>query len=138
MMTGQIILARWTGLTSVNGSVAAPGNGSTITIFDSGTTVAGQQYSSMDAIGVNWKRVIMTSVSSHDSGASGVVFQASFDDGTNWDTIVSYTDTAAGAPNIHYVALSVPRWRVRYTNSANVLTSWRGNLVGDEFDRSTQ
>jgi hypothetical protein len=87
---------------------------------------------------VNWKRVIMTSVSSHDSGTNGVSVEASFNDGANWDVLVTYTDTAAGAPNIHYIAVAVPRWRIRYTNSANVLTTWRGCLAGDEFERATQ
>ena len=135
----QELLASWVGLTAVDGSVAAPGNAATITIFDSGSRegtqqLAGQRFNK----GVRWKRIITSSVASADSGASGVSFQASFDNGTNWDVIVTYTDTAAGAPNIHYVSVAFPRWRMRYTNSAAVLTSWRGSIVGDEYERASQ
>lgn len=126
-------LARWiTGGTVAQGYVVAPGSAATITIWDSGSN------DPSGSKGARWKRLIMTNTASADSGASGVVFQVSSDNGTNWDTIVSYTDTAAGAPNIHYVSVSAPRLRVRYTNSAAVLTAWRGHLIGDEYERASQ
>jgi hypothetical protein len=136
----QEILARWIlAGTAAQGYIPAPGSAATITIWDSGSNEGAQQLQGASNVkGVRFKRLIMESTTSHDSGASGVVFQSSSDNGTNWDTIVSYTDTAAGAPNIHYVSVSFPRVRVRYTNSANVLTAWRGSLVGDEYERASQ
>jgi hypothetical protein len=133
-------LARWiTGGTAANGYVAAPASAATITIYDSGSNEAQQQLQvTTGSKGTRFKRVIMSSTSSHDSGASGVSFQASFDNGANWDVVVTYTDTAAGAPNIHYVSVAFPRWRIRYTNSANTLTAWRGCVVGDEYERASQ
>lgn len=135
----QEILARWTLTgTAAQGYIAAPGSGATITIFDSGSREnTATQQQAIYSKGVRWKRVCMSSYASHDSGANGVTFEASFDNGTNWRTMYSYTDTTAGAPNIHWVATPWPRWRVRYVNSANVLTAWEGSLMGDEYERGT-
>ena len=122
------LLAKWnTGMTDADGFVTAPGSAATITIWDSGSTVNA---------GTRYKLLVMTNTPSHDSGASGVSFQVSSDNGLNWDTYITYTDTAAGSPNVHWVALAAPRMRVRYTNSANVLTTWRGNLMADEYERA--
>jgi hypothetical protein len=126
-------LARWkTGATSSTGYVTAPGSGATITIWDSGAN------DPSGTKGHRWKRLVMSSTASADSGANGVSFEISSDNGTNWDVLIQYTDTAAGAPNIHYVSVSAPRIRVRYTNSAAVLTTWRGSLIGDEYERASQ
>ena len=127
-LSQQEYLARWiTGGTAAQGYVAAPGSGATITIWDSGSGVTG----------VKFKRLIWNGISSHDSGASGLSFEHSFDDGTNWDVLVAYTNTASTVYQ-RFVAVSAPRVRVRYTNSANVLTTWRGCLIGDTYDRATQ
>jgi hypothetical protein len=135
----QEILARWTTAgTAAQGFIPAPGSGATITIWDSGANENQSRTAGNNVKGYRWKRLIMSSTASADSAASGVVFQYSVDNGANWDTIVSYTDTAAGAPNIHYVSVSFPRIRVQYTNSASVLTTWRGTLVGDEYERASQ
>ena len=129
----QQVLAKWkTGGTAADGYIAAPASGATITIWDSGADLATGNR------GARFKRLIMTSTASHDSGALGVSFETSSDDGANWDVIATYTDAAAGAPNIHYVSVSAPRVRVQYTNSANVLTTWRGHLAADEYERATQ
>ena len=129
----QELLKRWTLTgTAAQGYVAAPGSGATITIWDSGNN------DPSGSRAVRWKRLIYTNTASADSGANGVSFEASYDNGTNWDVIVQYSDTTAGAPNIRYVSVSAPRLRVRYTNSAAVLTSWRGSLVGDEYERASQ
>lgn len=129
----QELLKRWTLTgTAAQGFVVAPGSGATITIWDSGAN---------DPSGtraVRWKRLVYTNTASADSGASGVSFEISSDNGTNWDVLVTYSDTAAGAPNVRYVSIAHARVRLRYTNSAAVLTSWRGSLVGDEYERSTQ
>lgn len=138
----QELLAKWiTGGTAANGYIVAPTSGQTITIWDSGSNELPSRVGSSanNSRGTRWKRLIMSSTASHDSGTNGVSFEMSFDNGTNWDVIVTYTDTAAGAPNIHYVSVpGAPRLRVRYTNSANTLTTWRGSLVGDEYERATQ
>lgn len=136
----QQILARWkTGGTAANGYIVAPGSGATITLWDSGADEAAQQLQVTSGTkGIRLKRLIYTSTSSADSGASGVSFEQSSNNGSTWNVIVTYTDTAAGAPNIHYVSISFPRVRVRYTNSASVLTTWDGQIVGDEYERASQ
>lgn len=127
------LLKRWiTGGTAAQGYVVAPGSGATITIWDSGSN------DPSGTRGVRYKRLVYTNTASHDSGASGVSFEVSSDNGTNWDVLVTYSDTAVGAPNVRYVSIAHPRVRLRYTNSANVLTTWRGSLVADEYERSTQ
>lgn len=136
----QETLARWTFTgTAAQGYIPAPGSGATITIFDSGSRENTQPGATANyTAGRRWKRVIMSSTSSHDSAANGVSFEVSYDNGANWDVLVQYSDTAVGAPNVHYVSMAAPRWRVRYTNSANVLTAWRGDLIGDEYERASQ
>jgi len=129
----QETLAAWkTGGTAADGYVVAPGSGATITLWDSGNN------DKAGAKAVRWKRLIYASTSSADSGASGVSFEFSNTNGSTWDVLVTYTDTALGAPNIHYVSISFRRVRVRYTNSAAVLTVWNGSLVGDEYERASQ
>lgn len=136
----QEVLAKWiTGGTAAQGYVVAPGSGATITIWDSGANEHVQTWTGpQNSKGVRWKRLVMTSTASADSGANGVSFEVSSDNGANWDVLVQYTDTAAGAPNVHYVSVSGLRVRVRYTNSAATLTTWRGSLVGDEYERASQ
>lgn len=103
---------------------AAPGSGATITLFDSASLVAG--------FGPQTRKAIVNIRTSHISGAGGLEFQASWDSGVTWNDIVNYTVPAltAGVPFSAYeVPLNgYPRWRIQYTNSANVLTTWQGNL----------
>jgi hypothetical protein len=121
--------ATWiTGGTAAQGVVVAPGSGATITLWDSGaSTKQGERY----------KRAIVSVYSSHASGTLGLSFQESWDDGTNWDELTSYTISATTYTK-NVVAMSAPRIRVRYTNSANVLTSFRGGCIVDEYDNSSQ
>jgi hypothetical protein len=121
--------ATWnTGLTSATGFITAPGSAATITLWDSGAaTKQGERY----------KRAIVSVYSSHASGTLGLSFQESWDDGTNWDELTSYTISATTYTK-NVVAMSAPRIRVRYTNSSNVLTTWRGGVIVDEYDNSSQ
>lgn len=133
----QEMLARWkTGSTSATGFVTAPASGATITIWDSGANEANANVTA-SAKGHRWKRLIWNGIASHDSGANGLSFEQSFDDGTNWDVLVQYTNLASTVYQ-RFVAVSGPRVRVRYTNSASTLTIWRGCLIGDEYERGTQ
>lgn len=112
------------------GSQAPPGNGSTITLFDS--TAAGNN-ANLDCTKFN--RIQVNITSSHDSGASGVVISSSFDQGTNFDTQNTYTYlTANGATTYDYLVRG-GNVKVAYTNSANVLTGFRCEVVGI-YDRN--
>lgn len=70
--------------------------------------------------------VCLALFSSHDSGASGVVLQASFDDGVTWRTVKTFSLTASAGVNVFQGPTCAPKMRWRYTNSANVLTAWEG------------
>lgn len=103
---------------------SAPGSGATITIFDSASLTPG--------MGAQVRKVIASIRTSHISGAGGLEFQVTWDNGVTWNDIINYTVPAltAGVP---FSAYEVPlnghqRWRILYTNSANVLTTWQGNL----------
>ncbi len=123
--------ARWkTGGVAADGYVVAPGSGAAITLWDSAPTVK-------QADGERYKRVIVSVFSSHASAASGLSFQETWDDGTNWDELVAYTVSAATYTK-EVVAMSAPRVRVRYTNSASVLTAFRGGVIVDEYDNASQ
>ena len=129
------LLAKWlTGGTTAQGYVAAPGSGATITLWDSGSNEGGNGRNSK---GVRWRRLIINTFTSHASAASGMTIEESSDDGANWDIVplgsvtiaaTTYTKTSA--------AISAPRVRVRYINTANVLTAWRGSVIGDEYDNN--
>lgn len=111
-LTPQIILALPT----------APTSGQQITLLDSANMSNGA-----------WTRKVIANLrSSHISAASGLEFQATWDNGATWNDIVAYTVPAltVGVPfSIYEVALNYPRWRIMYTNSANTLTTWQGNLA---------
>lgn len=128
-------LAKWiTGGTAASGYVAAPGSGATIVLWDSGSneTVTGSHFSR----GMRWRRIIVNVIASAASAANGLSIEESNDDGANWDVLVQFSISAA-AYTKNNVAVSAPRVRVRYTNSANVLTTWRGSVIGDEYDNSS-
>lgn len=99
---------------------AAPGSGATITLFD--TLGKGL---------LRDRKAVVNIRTSHISAASGLEFQATWDNGLTWNDIVAYTVPAltAGVPfSIYEVPLAYPRARCIYTNSANVLTTWQGNF----------
>lgn len=118
-------LAWWyTGGTGARGDIVAPGSGSTVTLWDSGNYTGGK-----------YKLLIVSIYSSHASAANGLQFDESWDEGANWDNIVSYT-VAATTFTKNMIVVSAPRVRARYVNSANVLTAWRGGIMGDVYDRA--
>ena len=124
----RVLLARGFVLGTAGTAYAPPGSGATITIFDS--TLLG-----------NWRdllpfeRIQLNVYSSHDSGASGVVFSSSFDRGTNFRTQASYTYLNADGATTYDYLLKGGHVKVAYTNSANVLTSWEMELTA-VYDRN--
>ena len=126
----RVLLTRGFLLGTSGGGSAPPGSGATITIFDS--TIAA--YSSWLS-GVPFQRIQLNIFSSHDSGASGVVFRSSFDRGTNFRAQASYTYlTANGATTYDYL-MRGGHFDLKFTNSAAVLTAWEMELFGC-YDRN--
>lgn len=107
----------------------APASGATKTLFDS--TVAFPQR----GLGTNIQRIDVTIYASHDSAASGLVFYASMNHGTNWrqDDAQSYT-TASGVMTFSYPRES-DDVKVTYQNSANTLTAFEVE-VRYSYDRT--
>lgn len=125
----RVIIARGN-LTGTNGAQAAPGSGATITILD--TTDSGHT-AWKDR--VPFERIELNVYSSHDSGASGVVFSSSFDRGANFRTQSSNTYTNAGGATTYDYLMKGGHVKIAYTNSANVLTAWEMEVVG-VYDRN--
>ena len=118
-------------LAGTGGAQAAPGSAATITIFDSTDPAANNPWPH----GLPFERTTLTLVSSADSGADGVVHASSVDRGTNWDTQDTDTyATADGSTTWDYL-IKGGHLRIRYTNSASVLTGWRYELWG-HYDRN--
>lgn len=119
-------------LTGTGGAQAAPGNGATITILDtsdSGHTAWRDK--------VPFNRIQLNIYSSHDSGASGLVFSSSFDRGANFraQSTATYTYLNANGPSSYDYVMKGGHVKIAYTNSANDLTAWEMELVG-LYDRN--
>ena len=114
-----------------SGAVAAPGSGATITLWSSAGNI------SVATQGARWKRIIVNLEVSHASAANGLQFDESAD-GTNWHNVVSYSIAATPTYTKSYVSVAASFVRVRYVNSANVLTMWRMEVLGDQMERATQ
>jgi len=113
------------------GSVAAPGSGATITLWLSTDNLRPLQTARK-------KRLIINIYTSHVSATNGLQIDESNDGGpTNWRNLVSYT-IAATTYTKNVVSVSAPYVRVRYVNSANVLTTWEYSVLSDEDERATQ
>lgn len=112
-------------LTGTNGAQAAPGNAATITILD--TSDSGH---TPWRAAVPFQRIQVNIYSSHDSGASGVVFSSSFDRGTNFRTQSSQTYLNANGATTYDYLLKGGHVKVAYTNSANALTAWEMEVYG--------
>ncbi len=110
-----------------NSAVAAPGSGATITLWQS---------TNITTMTARIKRVIASLYVSHASAASGLQFDESVD-GTNWRNVVSYSISATTYSK-NYVSVAAPFVRVRYVNSANVLSTWEMSVLTDEQERATQ
>lgn len=132
-----VVIAR--GKLTINpgdGEVAAPGSGSTITLWDQlldspVTSLPGVQHSMHP-----FSRYQLNILSSADSGASGLVFAESQDDGVNYDTISAQTYATANGLTSYDVLARGGHPKITYTNSASVLTSWRFTLIGIIGDRN--
>lgn len=114
--------------TAGTGQSSAPGNGATVTLFDS--TAQNPIPGVVLRPPATFKRLHVTIISSHDSGANGFVVEGS-EDGTQWDSISSFypqTYTTAGGRNFWDITRTTPHIRVRYTNSANALTKWQASV----------
>lgn len=86
-----------------------------------------------DPTGMPVERITINIYSSHDSGASGVVFTSSFDRGANFRAQATFTYTnAAGATTYDYL-MKGGHVKVAYTNSANVLTAWEMEVFGHYY-----
>jgi hypothetical protein len=83
-----------------------------------------------DPICVPFERITVNIYSSHDSGASGVVFSSSFDRGTNFRTQSSQTYLNANGATTYDYLLKGGHVKVAYTNSANALTAWEMEVYG--------
>ncbi len=125
---GYVTLAK---LGAGTGQVAKPGSGLTIVLWDStsNNAAAGK--------GARYKMLVVNITSSADSAANGLTFEESNDGGTTWE-VVGTGDSYATANGYvkTYKKVSAPEVRVRYANSANVLTTWRGSVMGDPMERS--
>lgn len=73
-------------------------------------------------------------VSSHDSAANGVVCEASWDGGTTYRAVTQDQYLAADGFTLFKAPRVAPLMRWRYTNSANVLTTWDGMAFSSEVD----
>ncbi len=132
---GYALLAR--GLTTAPATgeknITKPGSGSTITIWDSTLN----QGAANANVGRRIKRLILAINSSADSGASGVIFESSPDGGTNWvATSTAQTYTTVSGRTVYYVSVAGLDFRIRYTNSASVLTTWQVELFADYYERA--
>lgn len=117
-------------LTGTNGAQAAPGSGATITILDTSDSTHTAWRDK-----VPFERIQLNIYSSHDSGASGLVFSSSFDRGTNFRTQSSQTYSNAAGPASYDYLMKGGHVKIAYTNSANVLTAWEMEVVGI-YDRN--
>lgn len=117
-----------TTVTAGTGEMTKPASGETITLWDSGSNNPGANR------GNRYKRLGVFIYSSHASAASGLVFQRT-NDGTNWRDIVAYS-VAATAETENWVAVGATRVRVTYANSANTLTTWEMEVLGDTQERT--
>ena len=127
--TERVLIKRGN-LTGTTGAQAAPGSAATITIFDS--TVVDPMW---DPIGVPFERLVLSVISSADSGANGVVHSSSLDRGTNFDTITTNTYLTANGQTTYDYLMRGGHVKIAYTNSAAVLTTWRYELWG-VYDRN--
>jgi hypothetical protein len=116
-------------LLSKTSDVAQPASGATVTLFNSTAN------SGAIGRGARFKTLVVNVQSSHDSAANGLVIEESDDDGVTWTAI--YTKSYVAATDLRFKvrtgAISAPELRVRFTNSANALTTWRFSVLGDPY-----
>lgn len=120
------------------GMVIQPASGATAVLYDSTKESTARGMLSSSHQGARWKAIIVNLNSSHDSAANGLEISESDDDGAHWDITYKHSYVAATDVRfkIGYFLVSAPDVRVRYINSANVLTLFRWSVLGDSFERA--
>jgi len=125
---GYIELARCaTAAVAGTGIQAAPGSSATITAWSS------ENNNDSAGRGNRYKRLAVGAYSSHVSATDGLKFEEKIN--STWRTLVTYT-LAATTYTKYYIATSAPAVRVRYVNSANVLTEFDLVVLGDTEERT--
>jgi hypothetical protein len=96
-----------------------------------------------------WEWLQFEIVSSHDGAATGLTFAVSYDGGANWDNVTFITNTGTRSQAASYLATAGLQkyrakmrtsdksngsvgpilMRIRFVNSANVLTTFRGTIA---------
>lgn len=127
--TDRRVLLKRGNLTGSGGAQAAPGNGATITIFETVVDLPGM------STGVAFDRLQLNIYSSHDGAASGVVFSSTFDRGSNYRTQLTFTYLNANGATTYDYLVKGGHAKITYANSANVLTAWEMELFGI-YDRN--
>lgn len=84
-----------------------------------------------------WKMFILNIRSSADSAASGIEVSESDNNGTNWDTVYvrSYVAASDNRLKVYISLIGAPEIRIRFINSAAVLTTFRWSLLADVRER---
>jgi hypothetical protein len=114
----------------------APASGGTLTVYDTTANIGTGSGKGARAAGMRYKMIVFSIYSSHVSDATtGYTVDESWDGGTNWDNLQTTAVIAATTYTKVYTKVSAPDFRCQYKNSANVLTTFRGGLVGDESER---
>lgn len=141
MHPARVLLAR--GKFSPSGNettIPVPASGATVTLFDS--TLNGNGVPPIPVL--PFERIQVNLHSSHNSAASGVVFNSDFDGGnatspssSNWRQQSTQTFTAGGTgdPATWDYLLRGGHVQVTYQNSANTLTAWEVEVYG-VYDRN--
>ncbi len=125
----KLSLTATVGTSSVPGG-GPPGSGATVVLWASNRNNAAAGH------GARYKMIVVNVITSADSAANGLTFEESNDGGTTWDVIgTGDSITAVGGYTKTYKKVSAPEVRVRYVNSAAVLTTWRGSVMGDPMER---
>lgn len=114
-----------------SGEQSPPGSGATIVIYDSTANNNGLQGNPS----VPFSRMAFTVNSSAASGAGGVICEGSDDNGAHWRSMQTLADYSTGM-TYYDIAVTMPQVRIRYTNSAAVLTTWEMSLIGVIGDRA--
>jgi hypothetical protein len=107
-----------------------PLSGGVATLYDSTAVVRSNR-------GARFKAVVINMESSHDSAADGLAISESDDNGTTWKTVYTrtYVQAVDGRLKVIYKLIGAPDFKVSFTNSANVLTTFRWSVLLDERER---
>lgn len=116
--------------------VTQPGSSDTVVLYDS-TLLDNTQKRQPSLLGAQHKMFVLNINSSADSAANGIELSESDDAGVTWET--TYVRTYATAVDLRlklFISLvGAPETRIRYINSAAVLTRFRWSLLVDPIER---